>query len=113
MFSILSALLGLSPPPAWPRGLTGHVVRGISRAIREETELGGARGGARAAARLAALVANELVIFPARMVPFAARTLRYRRAQMREVKLGERVLEVYERSGGADGPLILYVHGGA
>ena len=38
MFSILSALLGLSPPPAWPRGLTGHVVRGISRAIREETE---------------------------------------------------------------------------
>ena len=31
---------------------------------------------------------------------------------MREVKLGERVLEVYER-GKADGPLILYVHGGS
>ena len=112
MFSIISVILGLSPPPAWPSGLTGHVVRGIARAVREETSLGGASGGARAAARLAALVVNELVIFPVRIMPFAARTLRYRRSQMREVKLGERVLEVYER-GGADGPLILYVHGGS
>ena len=111
MFSIISALLGLYVR-APGRAASPATPCAASRAIREETELGGARGGARAAARLAALVANELVIFPARMVPFAARTLRYRRAQMREVKLGERVLEVYER-GGADGPLILYVHGGS
>ena len=60
------------------------------------------------------MIISELLIFPAKMVPFAARTWRYRASNaVPEPTPGGRGVEVYEEGGVATGPLIVYVHGGS
>eukprot|EP00966_Prymnesium_polylepis_P284845 6580895-Prymnesium_polylepis.1 len=112
------AALRLPPRPrtgGWPTSLRAHVGRGIARAVEERAAEGGALAGLRASRQLGWMVLSELVLFPAKMVPFAFRTVRYRKRIMREVQCGDlphQILEVYDGDT-KDGPLVLYVHGGS
>ena len=98
-------------PRPWPKALSNHVVSGIKLAIGEATHNGGLASGASTALKLLKMVVWELLIFPATMLPFAVRTQRYRSANAQYVASPS--LEVYSGGGSADGPLVLFVHGGS
>ena len=55
----------------WPSSLTVHVAKGVRLAVAEAAERDGAAAGVAVAARLSRLIVNELLVYPARMVPFA------------------------------------------
>ena len=99
----------LPPRGPWPASLSAHVVRGLALAIQEETAAAGLVGGCIASGRLAWTCINELVLFPLGKIPFAVETLRYRARHMQPAD----ALEVYSHGGTADGPLVVYFHGGS
>lgn len=104
----------VTPKAAWPSSLARHVSSGIVRTVGEAINEDGVLQGLWTVGKVARLVFDELIFFPLTMIPFACRTLMYRRQAMREVRCGpekHQVLEVYEGEG--DGPLVLYVHGGS
>jgi acetyl esterase/lipase len=123
------ALLGMSPPRTgsavrsiadgvdrkWPASLTSHVVRGIRGAVAESADVGGVKGKRIAVGRIASLVAQDLLFFPVKMIPFAVRTTYYRNVTsgVQTFEAGRNLLEVYSRGGNPDGPLVVYVHGGS
>ena len=123
LISLLAALLcsgysaALQPADrAWPASLTRHVSRGIAVTISEAAARDGVTAGGATAAKLSAMVMKELVIFPMKMIPFAVRTYRYRASAVELPPAGGGVppgLEVYSSGGSADGPIVLYVHGGS
>ena len=110
----------------WPTSLTVHVAKGVRLAVAEAAERDGAAAGVAVAARLTRLIVNELLVYPARMVPFAIRTWRYRAhaATLEPVApelagdtttaptgVKPKTLELYG-DGVGDGSLVLFVHGG-
>ena len=108
----------------WPSSLTVHVAKGVRLAVAEAAERDGAAAGVAVAARLSRLIVNELLVYPARMVPFAIRTWRYRAhaatlepvapelAGAEPTGVQPKTLELYG-DGVGDGPLVLFVHGGS
>ncbi len=100
---------------AWPTSLRAHVTRGMALAVKEDYEQHGTRRALATAATLSRLAFDELVRFPLTMLPLAARSVRYRRANVRV--LGKPTLELYSREEDDDAssakPLVLYVHGGS
>jgi acetyl esterase/lipase len=111
----------------WPTSLTVHVAKGVRLAVAEAAERDGAAAGVAVAARLTRLIVNELLVYPARMVPFAIRTWRYRAhaATLEPVApelagdtttaptgVKPKTLELYG-DGVGDGSLVLFVHGGS
>lgn len=108
----------------WPSSLTVHVAKGVRLAVAEAAERDGAAAGIAVAARLTRLIVNELLVYPARMVPFAIRTWRYRAHAatlepvapeldgLTQTGVTPKTLECYG-DGVGDGPLVLFVHGGS
>lgn len=106
----------------WPSSLTVHVAKGVRLAVAEAAERDGTAAGIAVAARLTRLIVNELLVYPARMVPFAIRTWRYRAHAatlepvapdgVTQTGVPPKTLELYG-DGVGDGPLVLFVHGGS
>ncbi len=118
LLSGLAAALRVPPPAAsgrqWPSSLEQHLRRGFVRTVREAGKHGRWRA-AQKAATLSWLMVEQLLIFPARMLPFAVRTVRYRRRAVDERAPFELFSAPAGDRGGAaaTGPLVLYVHGGS
>jgi acetyl esterase/lipase len=126
LWSLTPVLSGLVPPtqgpprlPAmrsvfldrqWPSTFSSHLARGMALAVTEAAEVRGLRAGLRAGATLARLAVSELLWFPLKMLPFAVRTMRYRKDHASFISTPS--LEVYGEHD-SSGPLVVYLHGGS